>query len=93
MDEALLNFNPFGDSEPFPGETLIADGWKYRDFNPMLAELWGELLGIIGEGNYRLITYAERTFKDDPRVFKRGQMLIAPVGFDNLRAHVAARSS
>jgi hypothetical protein len=93
MDAALLNWNPFGDDEPLPGETLMADGWRYQDFNPMLGEYWEQILGVIGEGNYRLITYAERTFKDDPRLYKRGQILIAPSGFDNLRAYAANRKN
>lgn len=78
-------------TEPFPGETLIADGWQYRDTPPMLPAFWDGLLGAIGEGNYRLLTYAERTFKDDPRLYKRGQMLISPAGIENIKAWMAAR--
>ena len=92
MDKALLDFNPLGDSEPFSGETLVADGWKYQDFNPMLAEYWDDLLSLIGEGNYRLLTpVMERTFPGDRRLFKRAQILIAPAGLERVRAHVAAK--
>ncbi|WP_435018430.1 hypothetical protein TA3x_000404 [Tundrisphaera sp. TA3] len=77
---------PMPDTEPFPGETLIADGWQYRDTPPMLEQLWDELLGIIGEGNYRLLTLMKRTFRDDDRLYKRGQMLISPAGIENLKA-------
>lgn len=72
------------DTEPFPGETLIADDWQYRDTPPMLVQFWDELLGIIGEGNYRLLTLMERTVKDNDRLYKRGQMLISPAGIQNL---------
>lgn len=75
---------PIPDTEPFPDETLIADGWKYRDTPPMLGQFWDELLGIIGDGNYRLLTLMERTYKDDDRLYKRGQMLISPAGIKNL---------
>lgn len=77
------------DTEPFIGETLIADGWQYRDTPPMLAHLWDELLSAIGEGNYRLMTLMERTYKGEERLFKRGQMLISPTGIENLKARVA----
>ena len=90
MDKALLDLNPFGDAEPFPGETLVADGWKYQDFNPMAAEFWDLLLGIIGDGNYRLVTpVQERRFPDDPRIFKRAQMFISPAGLTNIVAYSA----
>lgn len=78
-------------SEPFPGETLRADGWQYRDVPPMLPELWKELMDIIGEGNVRLLTFAERTYKGDDRVYVRGQMFISPAGLKNAEEHAAAR--
>lgn len=71
--------------EPFPGETLKADGWQYRDTPPMLPHFWDELLGVIGEGNYRLLTYVEYTYKGDDRLYKRGQMFISPAGLTNLK--------
>jgi hypothetical protein len=77
--------------EPFTGGTLIADGWQYRDTPPMLEKFWKELLGVIGEGNYRLLSFMERTFKDDPRLFVRGQMLVSPKGIENLKTEHAIR--
>lgn len=80
---------PMPDCEPFPGETLKADGWEYRDTPPMLSAFWDELLQAIGEGNYRLLTFVERTYKDDDRLFKRGQMFISPAGLKNLKDRAA----
>ena len=91
MDKALLDMNPFGVNEPFPGETLVADGWKYHDYIPMATELWDLLLAIIGDGNYRLVTpVQERLFPDDPRVYKRAQMFISPTGIVNIAAYAAS---
>lgn len=87
--QAFLDFNPFGDSEPFPGETLVADGWKYRDFPKMKEEFWNELLGLLGDGNYRLITFA--IYRHDGDTYMRGQMFIAPKGFENAKAWSEAR--
>lgn len=75
--------------EPFPVETLLADGWLYRDTPPMLAVFWDQLLDIIGEGNYRFLTTTERTYKGDDRLFTRGQMFISPDGIERMKAHVA----
>ena len=87
MEDELLQWNPLGDCEPIVGKTYIADGWKYRDFNKMPAPDWDNLLTTIGEDNYVLLTYAE--YND--RALKRGQMLISPVGFDNLQKHIASK--
>ena len=39
-------------TEPFEGETLLADGWEYRDVpTRMRPDLWDEFLDIIGAGN------------------------------------------
>ena len=86
-NKAFLDWNPMGNNEPFPGETLVADGWKYKDFPPMLQEYWDYFLAIFGEGNYRLLTFMERTFKDDERLYVRGQMYISPTGLENVKKY------
>lgn len=75
--------------EPFPGETLIADGWIYKDLPKMLPALWDELMGVIGEGNYRLLTMAE--YRRGDQTLVRGQILISPSGIANIRAQTTAR--
>jgi len=75
--------------EPFTGETHLQDGWIYRDPSKMKADLWDQFLGIIGEGNYRLMTYAEYDREDG--IYKRGQMLINPTGVENLQAHTKSK--
>ena len=91
MDKAMLDFNPFGDSEPFPGETLVADGWKYKDFEKMPEADWNQLLTILGEGNFRLVTSA--SYERDGKILKRGQMFISPTGFDNVKAYVETKKN
>lgn len=89
MDEAFLNWNPFADVEPY--KTMLAEGWKYQDFPAMPEEAWSQILGIIGEGNYELLTYMERTFKGDERLYKRGQIMINPAGIENVRKYKASK--
>lgn len=84
-----MNFEITG-QDMFPNDATVAD-WKYQDFKPMLAEFWDELLGIIGEGNYRLLTLMDRRFQGDDRLFKRGQMLISPTGFERIRQRAATK--
>lgn len=76
-------------TEPFEGETLLADGWEYRDVpTRMRPDLWDEFLDIIGAGNYRLLTLA--TYEDG---YKRGQMFVSPDGLKNLREYDARKSA
>ncbi len=69
--------------EPFPGETLIADGWQYRDLPKLSCEMFDILVGFIGENNIRWLTVA------DYGNAKRGQFLISPDGIENLKAHLS----
>lgn len=80
---------PMPDTEPFIGETLRADGWVYRDTPPMLEEFWKRLCDVMGTENYRLMTYAERKFKGDDRLYVRGQMFVSPAGIENLKTAFA----
>lgn len=84
IDIMLANM-PMPDSEPFPGETLIADGWEYRDLPRMSPEYFERLKETIGDENIRWLTIA------DYGVSIRGQCLISPVGMGRIREHVAAK--
>ncbi len=65
-------------------ETLMADGWVYRDLPGRLSyEYWDLFLKTLGEGNYRIM--ALTTSPD----WKRGQFLISPKGMENLAAYSA----
>ena len=57
-------------------------GWVYRDV-PLTTKLnWERLLGIIGEGNYKIIIMSvDRKTKDT-----RGQLVISPTGIEMLQA-------
>lgn len=76
--------------EPISGETLIADGWVYRDWSRMLPEFWSELLAVIGPDNYKLLTQSTYRPPDGP-VTMRGQMMISPDGVANLKAYAEKR--
>lgn len=77
--------------EPFVGETYLQDGWVYRDPSKMTSALWNEFLGIIGEGNYRLMSHAK--YHGSGEVYERGQLLISPAGMDNLTSHVKKKAN
>lgn len=67
-------------TEPFPGETLLADGWQYRDLPKLSYELFDQLVEWIWEENIRWLTVA------DYGNSKRGQFLISPDGIERLKA-------
>ncbi len=70
--------------EPFKGETLMADGWVYRDLpNRLSNEYWDMFLETLGEGNYRIMGMTVGAG------WKRGQFLISPEGMKNLAAYSA----
>jgi hypothetical protein len=73
--------------EPFPGETLIADGWVYRDLPRMTQETMNTFLDIVGEENTRFLTFARYKPQNDVR----GQLLISPAGMDRMKAYSAAK--
>jgi hypothetical protein len=76
------------EGEPFPGETLIADGWVYRDLPCMTQEAFNKFLDILGEENARFLTFARYSDKA-----VRGQLLISPAGMERLKAHSALSHS
>jgi hypothetical protein len=73
-------------TEPFPGETLIADGWVYRDLPKMTQEAFNTFLDILGEENARFLTFARY-----PDKAVRGQFLMSPAGMERLKAHSVSR--
>lgn len=70
---------PLPEGEPFPGETIRADGWEYRDLPRMTPELFDRFIGIVGEANIRWLSFANYG------ATMRGQCFISPVGLQNLR--------
>jgi hypothetical protein len=83
-----LDAMPLPAGEPFKGETLLADGWQYRDLPRMTEDALEKLMGIIGSENLRWLTQAR--YETEQGVAVRGQCLISPAGFANMKAHSAA---
>lgn len=73
-------------TEPFPGETLIADGWVYRDLPKMTQEAFDNLHTIIGAQNTRFLTFASY-----PNGAVRGQLLVSPAGMERLKTYAVSR--
>ena len=79
-------FLPLPPGEPIKGETLLADGWVYRDLHKRLSyEMWDRFLADIGTENYRILAM---TIGPD---WKRGQLMISPDGMKNLAAATVAQ--
>ena len=74
--------------EPIKDKTLVADGWVYRDLPRMTTEAMDILLGVIGEGNYEFLTFAECPDKEHGKAV-RGQVMISPLGMENLILHAS----
>lgn len=72
------------DGEPFPGETLRADGWEYRDLPRMTPNAFKMLTDIFGDENLRWLT---RAFYEDGST--RGQVFISPAGMERAKVHNA----
>ena len=68
------------DAEPFLGETLLADGWRYVDLPRMRPNLFDQFIEIVGAKNISWLTLAD--YGDT----KRGQCLISPAGLARLTA-------
>jgi len=83
---SVLDDWPLPQVEPFSGETLLADGWQYRDLPRMTQDAFDCLLDIIGEGNVRWLSFARYGST------VRGQCFISPAGIENMRAHREAAS-
>ena len=68
------------DAEPFLGEPLLADGWRYVDLPRMRPNMFDQFIEIVGAKNISWLTLAD--YGDT----KRGQCLISPVGLARLSA-------
>lgn len=79
---------PHPQSEPFPGEPLLADGWAYRDMPRVTEETFNKFLEIVGQENTRFLTIAKYR---GPNATMRGQLLISPTGMERLKAHAVTR--
>ncbi len=78
--------------EPFPGETLIADGWQYRDMpSRVTPEVWAEWLAIMGEGNYRILIMTSFEDATGRTTAVRGQFFISPTGMENMQRYLDSR--
>lgn len=79
----LMDALPLPDGEPFPGETIRADGWVYRDLPRMTRERMNDLLAIVGESNIKWLSFAD--YGDAVR----GQCFISPSGVEAMKAYLA----
>lgn len=70
--------------EPFPGETLRADGWEYRDLPRMTPEDFDQFVTLVGKENIRWLAMAN--YPDGTR---RGQLLVSPKGLEKVRLYSA----
>lgn len=84
--QAFLDLHPEG-IEPFKGETLVADGWKYRDL-PRLSETQMQTFKeVVGEANIRWLAHASGKHKGVV-LWVRGQLFISPEGQQRLKAYL-----
>jgi len=63
--------------EPIPGKTYRADGWVYREISWASFAGWGQLLEIVGAGNYVVLAISEWK-----ATMCRGQILVSPEGME-----------
>ena len=75
-------------TEPFPGETLLADGWVYLDLPRSTNEVFEEFVSIVGEANVRFMTLARY-----PNQTVRGQCLISPAGMEALKVWLETKKA
>ena len=63
---------------------LGTDGWVYRDIPRLLNADWDKFLGIVGDGNHKLLVGSSNGTK------RRGQIMISPAGMERLKEHAAS---
>jgi hypothetical protein len=80
--QETLDAMPLPVGEPFIGETLVADGWVYRDIPGRLSfQMWDHLLEVIGKNNYRILIMSKGPD------WIRGQLMISPTGMENMKKY------
>jgi len=72
--------------EPFPGLTIRADGWKYRDWPWSDREVFNRVMELIGEENVKWLAFTSQ----GDRV--RGQCFLSPVALERLIAEKKRRT-
>lgn len=78
--------------EPFDVRELQKDGWRIVDTGEMVpAEFFDKALTLMGEANIRIIDL--RIAIADDGVYKSAQILISPVGIQNLGQEIVRKNS
>lgn len=74
------------DAESFA--RLQKDGWRAIDTGELVpAEMFDKALGMMGEGNYRILELRAGVAEDG--IYKSAQIMISPVGIENLGLEMA----
>lgn len=76
--QRALDAMPLPTGEHFSGETLVADGWVYKDLPRLAPHLFDDFVKAVGEENIRWLTLANYGTS------KRGQLFISPAGMARL---------
>lgn len=66
--------------------------WTYRDLPKLSVSAFDMFCAIVGEENLRWLTKAEYKYPNG-KVAKRGQVMISPVGMENLRQYAQQQSN
>ncbi len=63
------------------------EDWVYRDLDAWLdEEYWTKFMGILGEGNYKMLAGSRKTDENGVRWY-RAQFLFSPTAMENLREY------
>lgn len=80
------------EGEPIIGKTYIADGWQYRDIPNLSPKMWDYLFSMIGNENEHYVFLSTSSIERNGELWaKRGQILISPIGMENLASSVAVK--
>src|ERR1700684_1899136 len=91
LRERLLGVSPeyqkfldmhLGGGEPFPGKTLVADGWRYKDLPQLTAEQFEMFLDVVGDENIEWLAISH-----SPKGH-RGQMYVSADGQQRLQTYL-----
>lgn len=73
--------------EPVSGKTFRRDGWQYLDTPVMLRTFWDELVRIIGDGEYVVLSGSALGYPNAS--YRRATMLVSPLGQRRIAAAAA----